>query len=137
MYRTILVPLDGSPTAEAILPHAVAIATSGSGEVVLLTVIDPKPVQDPRLLAGIEDQTRAYLAGIRATWSIGASPKWRTLVQVGSPADAILQTAQRESASLIAMTTHGRTGLKRLIMGSVTEKILQSCQVPVLILPSK
>ena len=131
MLERILVPLDGSSTAEAILPHVRRILGRAESEILLVCVIPPDyasmdtPVRD----------ASARLAEVERRL-VGEGAKVRSRVRVGKAAESILDEAQKEHASLIAMTTHGRTGLPRWIFGSVTEKVLRASSVPVWVVRS-
>ncbi|MGH7357667.1 MAG: universal stress protein [Candidatus Rokuibacteriota bacterium] len=132
MYERILVPLDGSETAETILPVAEKVAGPLDAEVILLHVIAdaqgefvfPTRVQAEEYLGSLAE--RLVDKGIRV----------RTGIRFGSgsvPA-AILAAAGALDADLIAMATRGRTGLKRLLFGSVAEVVLRDAEVPVLMI---
>lgn len=148
MFKKILVPLDGSTLAERAVAPAVALAKQTKGTVILLQA----PVFDlvvSHPVAGgygvlLPEQSSAeafetaenYLNQIKSqherpfvTISI--------LTQEGDPASIIVDTAISEKADLIIMSTHGRSGLDRFIMGSVTEKVLQHAPCPVLALRDK
>jgi nucleotide-binding universal stress UspA family protein len=80
-----------------------------------------------------QDDAESYLRGIaRRCRDAGATVHTRVLE--GSPAGAILDSAKQERATMLAMTTHGRTGLLRLLMGSVADKVMRECELPVLLL---
>lgn len=141
MYERILIPLDGSPTAEGILPFASQIAGPLDSEVVLLLVVEPAP-QSAALAAGIVDadallirekEAGRYLQEI-AEGLVAKGVKVRHLVRKGQAAQTIVETATEVGADLIAMTTHGRSGLGRLLFGSVAETVLRSAQIPVLLM---
>ena len=141
MYRRVVIPLDGSPVAEAILPFILEIAGPLDMEVVLLRVVVPIPpsviegsrhveVEDPEkrrieaeeYLAPIVSELRAR--GVRVT----------TQVRRGEPPAEILAGAKAAGADLIAMTTHGRSGLGRLLFGSVAEAVLRHSEIPVFLM---
>jgi len=139
MFRKILVPLDGSSFAEEALPHARELAECGGGEIVLARV--DEPYEPPpgifvpataipevvRLSAGeyLEQLvSRLRLAGLKV----------ESTVLDGKVADAILKYAREEGVDLIAMSTHGRTGISRLLMGSVAEQIVHGAPCPVLLI---
>ncbi len=133
MYKRILVPLDGSPLAEAAIPHALALAKSCGGELVLLRVaVAPVFPLDPVLAwAGAVEEARDYVAGLALKLrdegiKITVRARW------GDPVEEILEYVDEGDIDLIAMTTHGRTGLKRWVLGSVAENVLRRAAVPVL-----
>lgn len=123
----ILIPLDGSRRAEGALVHLREHLKRVDADVLLLLVSTPD--------ARVARQSYDYLGGIErrlAEYGLHAS----SLVWVGEPAEAILEIAARERVSLVAMTTHGRTGVRRWVFGSVAEKVLRSSPVPVLLVRS-
>ena len=141
MYKRAVVPLDGSPVAEAIIPFILEIAGPLDLEVVLLRILQPIP---PEVIEGsrhvvVEDvQARGmdaedYLAPIAAELR-GKGVRVRTLVRRGEPAAEIVEAAREADADLIAMTTHGRSGLRRLIFGSVAEAVLRRAELPVFLM---
>jgi len=138
VYKRALVPLDGSPVAEAIIPFLVKIAGPLDMSIVLLRVLEPiPPVLGDSLRQTLldDDETRAldakeYLASIAATLHArGVDASW--LVRSGRPAEAIVDAVDEAGADLIAMSTHGRSGLGRLLFGSVAEQVLRHADVPV------
>jgi nucleotide-binding universal stress UspA family protein len=144
MYRKILVPLDGSKVAEGVLPHAKALAYSEGAELILLTV-GANPTMDfmfsdPGLAqnAVLEQEERAkkYVGVIEAELK-AAGFRVSMLLRVGSVAETILGVAEEAKADLIAMSTHGRTGPARWLLGSVAEKVVRNSNVPVLLIRPK
>ncbi|MCK6459306.1 MAG: universal stress protein [Planctomycetes bacterium] len=115
----VLVPLDGSTLAEAILPVVKDLAPA---EVVLLRVARPGEGPEPR----------AYLEGIAGR--VGEWANARTVIGDGRPPDAILAVASAGGVDLVALTTAGRSGFDRLVMGSVAEKVIRASALPVLAL---
>ena len=146
-FQRILVPLDGSPLAEAILDHAMWIARlEPKAEIVLLEIVQPIPsstlVPQSLLAPGSakEEITRAqeapvreYLEGVAGRVK-SAGLRCRTRVEfAGKVAAAILEAARAESADLVALCTHGHSGLVRIALGSVADKIVRASVVPVLL----
>jgi nucleotide-binding universal stress UspA family protein len=147
MQPKILVPLDGSPLAEAVLPRAAAWARATGGVVVLTRVSAPALVAPPTAwtiptpLVGYEntlhdmDLARDYLTD-------AAMRLKQTGVEVettgldGDPAAAIIAYAEAH-AGLIVMATHGRSGLQRLWLGSVAMKVVQGATLPVLLVRAR
>src|ERR1051325_2504886 len=141
MYKRVLVPVDGSDVAEAILPFILDIAGPLDLEVVLLQVNRPIP---PLAMEGtryvevddVEERreaAKAYLAGLVAEMK-AKGIEAETRVRRGEPGEEILAAAREEDADLIAMTTHGRTGPARLLFGSVAEGVLRHASVPVFLM---
>lgn len=140
MYKRVVIPLDGSKTAEGILPFLMEIAGPLDVEVVLLNVLEPIP---PEVVEGtpivIEDvearraETDAYLRGLADTLA-KRGVRVRTAVRRGGVVSEILAGTREVGADLIAMTTHGRTGLSRVLFGSVAEAVLRHASVPVFLM---
>lgn len=141
MYKRALVPLDGSSVAETIIPFIVDIAGPLDLEVVLLRVVEPIP---PVVIEGsphieVEDiETRRtdaeeYLAPL-AVELRNKGVRVESRVRRGNPADAIVAAARETGADLIAMSTHGRGGLGRLVFGSVAQAVLRHVDMPVLLM---
>ena len=144
MYNTILVPLDGSCRAEAILRHVQDLAVHCGAKVVLLQVIDPQA-----LGVGLEGghamlqeeldrhtkQAESYLAALRKEFcEKGIEARVRTVH--GSTVDAIIDTAEREGADLIAVAGQDRTGWSEGICGCVGAGVLNHVDWPLLLLRS-
>jgi nucleotide-binding universal stress UspA family protein len=133
MIERIVVPLDGSALAEEILPQLKKVLYRADAEVVLVRAVIPPPVEDGVVIAEAPlGVAREYLRGVqdRLTQQ-GARVTTRTLL--GSAAGVILDVAEEDEATMIAMATHGETGLKRLLLGSVAEQVLRNSPVPVLV----
>jgi nucleotide-binding universal stress UspA family protein len=146
MYSKIMVPLDGSPLAEHALPYAVTLAKRLDAELLLLRVtevaplLDDTPDKELEVIKGAED----YLELVRnaiidpASESALDPEKVRTLVAYGDSKRELTELAPFEKTDLIVMTTHGRTGLTKLVAGSVATKIVRNVDIPVvLIRPEK
>jgi nucleotide-binding universal stress UspA family protein len=125
--RRILVPLDGSVLAETILEPALDLARlDPEAQLVLLTVIPPES-------PGFGPATRAWLDGV-AHRIHATGVRVRTRVESGAPvARAILEVALQEETDLLALATHGRSGLLRLALGSVADHLLRRSHVPILL----
>ena len=144
MYNTILVPLDGSKRAEAILSHVEELAGKLGAKIILLTCVEQKLVYtgDLEISAVVQKDTdmtqqiktaESYLKEIEAKLEkkgIGVS----TTVMQGPPVEAIIAVAGKENADLIALASHGRSGLGRVFYGSVAAGVLQRADRPLLII---
>jgi len=140
MYEKILVPLDGSELAERAVRHAEEIARGTGAEVLLLqSVFIPMPiVPEAVLIAGgkaVEDTSRIAVEYLEKTAASMRAEGYRvrTMIDERPPADAILHAADREEVDAIVMSTHGRSGLSRLVMGSVAESVLHATRRPVML----
>ena len=141
MYERVLIPLDGSRLAEGILPFILQIAGPLDLEVVLVRV---EPPIAPHALEGstyftLEDiaarlkQAREYLAPVAASLR-RQGLRVATDARYGEPVTEIVAAARDSDVGLIAMTTHGRSGLTRLVFGSVVQAVLRRAEVPVLMM---
>jgi universal stress protein A len=138
--RHILVPVDLSETSRQALDYAVEIGAKFEARIVLLYAIDLSQLitasQAYATLppAVVEEQRRAARATL-AAFAERAKKRGlraRVLVEEGSPYGVIVDAARRLKADVIIMTTHGRTGVKRALMGSVAETVLRHAPCPVL-----
>jgi nucleotide-binding universal stress UspA family protein len=140
MYQRILVPLDGSHLAEQVLAWVEILAKGFQARVELLRIHEPIPPETGDILQGIypyeivlelREQAQEYLEGIAAPLrQNGLSVS--SIVHEGSPALCIISEAEKEPNTLIAMTTHGWTGVNRWLLGSVTDKVLHAATTPLL-----
>jgi nucleotide-binding universal stress UspA family protein len=134
-WKRMVVALDGSPTAEAALADAAQLARAMGATLHLVRVKGTKPklLTHPGLPFPVpEGDPQTYLEGIAdglAAKQILALPT----VRVGEPAEEILAVAKEVGAGLICLSTHGRTGLSRVLLGSVAESVLRAAPCPVLL----
>ena len=137
MYRTILVPTDGSDHAEAAAERAVDLAGELGAYNHALYVVDTSglmsaPDVSPAMLRdALEDAGEAALESIEEIAAAG-NVDCTAVLREGVPHRTILEYADETGADLLVMGTHGRSGLDRLLLGSVTEKIVRTAPVPVL-----
>jgi nucleotide-binding universal stress UspA family protein len=140
MAKRILVPLDQSPTAEAVIP-LVADAARGGGATVRLVHVFPVPgplvAQDGRVVA-YADQEMARLEADGLDYLRTAEARLdgvpvESAVRFGEPAQEILREAETFGADLIAVTTAGRSGISRVALGSVAETVFRKAEVAVLL----
>ena len=141
MYRKILVPLDGSALAEVILPYARELARRLVLDVVLIHVAEKKESKSIQLhrvyVDNIADAIRRDIAdaGNRKKASPREAGKSNISgeVVVGYPAEEILRYSDENDIDLILMATHGRSGIRRWVMGSVADRVLRASRAPVLL----
>jgi nucleotide-binding universal stress UspA family protein len=143
MYNTILVPLDGSKRAERILSHVEELARRLQASIVFLQVVEPTfDVKDRHgtvmdinmeLIEQREREANTYLAGLEGEYE-NRGIQTRTFVEKGPVVSTIIQVAEREGADLIAMASHGRTGLSRVVYGSVAAGVLHQVDRPLLLI---
>ena len=141
MYKRAIIPLDSSIVAEGIIPFVLEVAGPLDMDIVLLRVLVPIP---PSVIEGspyvkIEDpekrrlEAEAYLMPIAVDLR-AKGVRVTTMVRRGEPTAEILAGARAADADLIAMTTHGRSGLGRLLFGSVAEAVLRQADIPVFLM---
>jgi nucleotide-binding universal stress UspA family protein len=144
MYQVILVPLDGSRRAEAILVHVEELARASAARVVLVSVVEPStPVTaaqgtllDLQAMEREAAEMEQYLAGkVGEFRAKGIDAKG--VVEYGPVVEAIINVAAREQAELIAMASHGRGGLARVFYGSVAAGVLQRVDRPLLVIRAR
>jgi nucleotide-binding universal stress UspA family protein len=144
MYKKVLVPLDGSELAECVLDHVRTLVKEGSaGEITLFNVVrvdtryvelygqnfDIKAMRD-----ALFDSARKSLAKVGSQLDSEGIKVKTEVLEANSPAYKITEYAHKNGMELIIMGTHGYTGLKKLIMGSVSSGVLNSSHVPVLLI---
>jgi nucleotide-binding universal stress UspA family protein len=133
MYQNILVPLDGSQVASSVLPFVANLAKRLGAPVTLLTVFT-LPQREAR---GLETEVRAeaQAMGRREAQRLAeAGTLADTLVVAGRPAEQIVNQAEARNFDLIAIGTRGQSGIRRRLVGSVTDEVVRSSRVPVLVL---
>jgi len=145
VYNSILVPLDGSKRAEAILPHVEELAQRYEAEVIFIRVLEPATVvvglEGTHLAMyqeGLErqaQQAESYLAALQREFS-EKGIEARTCVAHGPVVEAITDAAEREDVDLIAIASHGRSGLSQVFYGSVAAGVLHRVDRPLLLIRS-
>ncbi len=141
-FHRILVPIDFGDVSRAVVDSACELADRVGGQIVLLHVLSPAAVLPPleRVpvpVRNIDDASRAE----RLLDEIPESTAWRGLVedrsvQSGDPATTIAEFARQRDVDIIVMGTHSRSGLKHLLLGSVTESVVSKASCPVLTVPT-
>lgn len=156
-YQKILVTHDGSDLASTALPHAAALALAFNADVLMLQVVNSVEQQIAMMStssigiypipvgSGVLETVREYkrfakhqLEEFKTDFEKSGIKNIKILVKEGSDRDEILETAEKENCDLIVMSTHGRTGLKRALLGSVADHIVRHSECPVfLVNPSR
>jgi nucleotide-binding universal stress UspA family protein len=153
MFQRIVVPLDGSSFAEAALPYAQDIAQKFGATLDLVQVIgteemllssqpidptgagammfDPGPIIDAE-----KAEATKYLDGV-ATRVRAAGLTVNTSIPGGSSGDALVEYAHTNKADLVVITSHGRSGLGRIVMGSTTDHVIRNLEIPVMVIRVK
>jgi len=145
--KSIIVPLDGSPLAESVLPTVAAMAKELDLEVVLFRgyhlpyntygADDAYMVNYEELIAGVRDDANAYLEKKVAEVKGRGVAKVSALSKEGFAGDEIITLGRKMPGNLIAMCSHGRSGVRRFVLGSVTETVVRHSGEPVLVLRAR
>jgi universal stress protein A len=144
-FRSVLCPLDFSEPSYKALQSAVEMALHFQAELVLVHVIAPAipaiPADPTYAFAGREGYEKAEKINAEEQLSLAAQRipadlKFRKVVGNGDAADEIVRLATTEKADLIVIATHGLTGWRHLIFGSVAEKVIRTADRPVLVIPA-
>jgi nucleotide-binding universal stress UspA family protein len=138
--QTILVPSDFGEPSEAALDYAVELAKALNAEIIVLHAFEIPAMSFPDgAIVATAEMTSRILEGAQAGLDkqvarfAGAGVTVRGIVKQNDPWHAVLTTAEEVGADLVCMGTHGRRGLPRAILGSVAEKVVRTCPVPVLV----
>ncbi len=152
MFTEILVPLDGSELGEKALPLAQSISQSSNATIHLVQVVSRLPELEAgragdsiqiaelerdyarRLVEGRITRGKEYVGRVAAQLE-KAGIKVATSMLEGGAADNIVNYTREHGIDLVVMSTHGFGGIKRLLLGSVTDRVIRSCEVPVLVVP--
>jgi nucleotide-binding universal stress UspA family protein len=136
----ILIPLDGSEVAEAALAPALDMARAGSSLLILMRAAVARTLPgtdaiDAQVLAVREAEE--YLAGVQKRLEKDGVGRVESHVWYGPPAPAIVEAAKAQKVDVIVMSSHGRSGIGRIVFGSVAESVLRGTRVPIfLVRPS-
>jgi nucleotide-binding universal stress UspA family protein len=136
----ILVPLDGSELSATVLPFAADLAKSLGASITLFhTVLEPalnyasvENVFDPGALKALEASAHEYLATLSRDLE-GKGISTARSVAIGNSTDGIVWAAEREGLDLILMSTHGRSGVGRMVLGSVADAVVRRTSLPVIV----
>ena len=145
-YRRILCPVDTSECSERALSEALSLAQRFDASVEILHVYHVPAYVQPSVLVWAsvgprplwevaEEQARSELEGFLSRMSLLDRGRTSTALEVGDPAITIAERARRDNHDLIVMGTHGRTGARRLVLGSVAERVVRLASCPVLVVP--
>ena len=148
MYKKVLVPLDGSALAECTLSHVKSLFKDGFGEeVTLLNVVkvdfpwaltggeqSPQAIDLNKIRKPLFVESRKYLTGIESQLAYEGIKVKTESVEGNRPADTITEYAEKNGMDMIIIGTHGYTGLKNLMLGSVAFGVLHQSHIPVLLI---
>ena len=147
MYKTILVPLDGSPRSEAILPHVESLALHLRSTIILLYVDETADLKlEHDEVVDVSEYLEKHRQQIKATEAYlqNIVDKWRTVdisakiqIRRGNVVAGIIDTANQASVDLVAMASHGKGGMERAFYGSVAVGVLNQIDRPLLLIRSR
>lgn len=130
MFKTILVPTDGSKNADKAEDIAISIAKNFNAKLVVLNIIDEKLIYPFEVL---EKESENILKNASAK-AEEEGVKVETVLIVGNPTHDMAKIVEKTDADLIVIGTHGKTGLQKLLMGSVAENTIKTVKIPVLLI---
>ncbi|GGM56697.1 nucleotide-binding universal stress UspA family protein [Halarchaeum rubridurum] len=138
MYDRILVPTDGSPESEDAIDEAMELAELTGATVVALYVVDTRDYSSLPESKWSTLQDELYAEGEEAVAAVAergdeAGVAVEEVVAEGSPHEVILDTATEEECDAVVMGTHGRSGVERFLLGSVTERVVRHAEIPVMV----
>lgn len=139
--KSILVPLDGSVLAETVIPYALELARRMDLEIVLVRIInlptayyDEGYAPDERVWEMIRDEAQEYLDRKVKELKSGGLPRVTSVLLEGFPGERIINLARETPGNLIAICTHGRSGVRRFVLGSIADRVVRHSGDPVLVI---
>ena len=142
MFKHILVPVDGSPTSMLAVNQAAGLAKVFGSQVTAVYVIDPYPFTgvcadfaygQAQYLSAATADAHAALDSVKSAMEQAGIPVDTVMGEGHSVHDGIMEAAKTTGADLIVMGSHGRRGLEKLVLGSVTQRVLGDSLIPVLV----
>ncbi len=142
MFKSILVPVDGSPTSQQAVARAVALATAFEGTITAIYVIDPYPFTgvgtdfsygQAQYLEAAAAEAHDALRGAREVIEAAGVKVDTRVVEAHAIWRGVLETASAVGADIVVMGSHGRRGLEKLVLGSVAQRVLSHAHMPVLV----
>lgn len=138
LMNRIIVPLDGSEISKSVLPYIIDLAKPIGGRIALVSVVEPLSAYSPytasipqELVNDLKVHAEDFLVSVQVETQ-EEDLQITTEVRTGSAVDGILKAAEEVGAGMIAMATHGHSGLRRWLMGSVAEGVLRRTRLPCL-----
>jgi universal stress protein A len=137
MLKSILAPTDFSDLSANGVRYACQLAKEMGAALIIFNVVvlDESNAVNKREIEQHKKRLEEFIAEKVADAGVGL--KVRQMVDAGQPFGAIVDCAEKEGVDLIVMSSHGRSGLSRMLIGSVTDKILRGASCPVLVVPAK
>jgi len=145
MYKRILIPLDGSPSSEAVFQHIQSLAQAFDAEIILLQVLlEPteefavpiSPLSPPKAIRKLQTKTKTYLKKVCAKLEKDGT-RTSYLIRQGGIPETILEVAEIMEVDLIAMSSHGHSPIRLFLLGSVTYQVVRHSYIPVLVIRSE
>ena len=142
MFKHLLVPIDGSPTSQLAVDKAIGLARAFSSAVSVLFVIDPYPFTgvgadfsygQVQYLSAAKAEANEALAAARQVFDAAGVQVSASVVESHSVWRGIVEASQAGGADLIVMGSHGRSGIEKLVLGSVAQRVLSHSHLPVLV----
>ena len=142
MFNHILVPVDGSPTAQLAVDKVIGLARAFGSQVSAIFVIDPYPFAgvgtdfsygQAEYLSAATAEASAAIKATQAAFDIAGLKVDASVVESHTPWRGIVEAAESTQSDLIVMGSHGRSGLEKLVLGSVTQAVLAHTRLPVLV----
>lgn len=142
MFKHILVPVDGSATAQLAVEKTLGLVKAFGSRVTAIFVIDPYPFTgvgtdfaygQAEYLSAATAEANAAIQAAKVAFEAAGVAVETSVVEAHATWRGIVQTAESVQADLIVMGSHGRTGLEKLVLGSVTQAVLSHTQLPVLV----
>ena len=142
MFKHILVPVDGSPTAQLAIDKAIGMARAFGARVTAIFVIDPYPFTgigadfaygQADYLSAATAQANAAIRAAKTAFEAAGVAVETSVVEAHAAWRGVVDTAESGGADLIVMGSHGRSGLEKLVLGSVTQAVLSHTHLPVLV----
>jgi len=137
-WNTIMLATDGSKYSASATDRAISFAQSYGGKLKVLSVVNIPTefyAEAPAVVEDLVRQAKGFVAEVQARAAAAGVPA-ETYVSESEASQAIINMAKEQKADIIVMGSHGRTGLRRLLMGSVTEEVLGHASCPVLVVKS-
>jgi nucleotide-binding universal stress UspA family protein len=144
MFKSILLPTDGSDLSDKATATAVRFAKLNQAKIVAITVIQPLPfssmgdsgavIDSGQFATQMQDAARRHIEKVAAAALAADIPFEGVITMSPSPYEEIVEAAKKHGCDIIMMASHGRTGLNRLFLGSETQKVLAHTTLPVMVL---
>lgn len=142
MFKHLLVPIDGSPTSQSAVDKAIGLAKAFGSTVTALFVVDPYPFSgvgtdfaygQAQYFSAARTQANDALAATQRAFEAAGVKATMSVVEAHAPWRGILDAAESGQADLIVIGSHGRSGIEKLVLGSVAQRVVSHAKLPVLV----